>query len=194
MELSVIDIQKELAITSLFSKYQELRENSEENYEFINGEIIKMNSPSTSHQDVVFSLAIEIRKFFKNSKCKVMISPYDVYLEKEGIEKEICVIPDISVMCDKSGFNEKRFHGVPTIIVEVLSSNWVDDMVKKLRLYEEYGVKEYWIIDPNNEYFMVYNYDLEKKSYVHIHQEDNELSSYLFKELKINMKEVFNQF
>lgn len=64
-------------------------------------------------------------------------------------------------------------------------------MIKKLKLYEEYGVNEYWIIDPNSESFMVYSYDLEKKSYNHTHQEDNELCSKLFSDLKINMKEIF---
>ncbi|MBU3109468.1 Uma2 family endonuclease [Clostridium gasigenes] len=193
MELSIINTQKELAVKSLFSDYETLRENSEENYEFINGEIIKMYSPSIKHQDIVFSLAIEIRKFFRNSKCKVMISPTDICLEKEDIKKETCVIPDISVMCNKGGFNEKRYNGVPTIIVEVLSSNWADDMIKKLKLYEEYGVSEYWIIDPNSESFMVYSYDLEKRSYNHTLQEDNELCSKLFADLKIDMKEVFGQ-
>lgn len=193
MELSIINTQKELAVTSLFADYEILRENSEENYEFINGQIIKMYSPSTKHQDIVLNLTLELKQFFKNSNCKVMISPYDVYLEKEDIEKETCVIPDISVMCDKSGFNEKRFHGVPTIIVEILSSNWADDMIKKLKLYEEYGVSEYWIIDPSSESFMVYSYDLEKKSYNHTHQKDNELSSELFSDLKIDMKAIFNQ-
>ncbi|MEG1287438.1 MAG: Uma2 family endonuclease, partial [Clostridium sp.] len=84
------------------------------------------------------------------------------------------------------------YNGAPTIMVEVLSSNWADDMIKKLKLYEEYGVNEYWIIDPNSESFMVYSYDLEKKSYIHTHQNDNELCSKLFSDLKINMETIFN--
>ncbi|WP_175490890.1 hypothetical protein [Clostridium gasigenes] len=47
MELVIINTEKELAVTSLFADYETLRKNSEENYEFINGEIIKMYSPST---------------------------------------------------------------------------------------------------------------------------------------------------
>ncbi|MEG0517224.1 MAG: Uma2 family endonuclease [Cetobacterium sp.] len=193
MELVIINTKKELAVTSLFSDYQELREKSEENYEFINREIIKMHSPSKKHQDIVSNLHFELRQFLKGSKCTTMLSPFDIYLEKEGIEKEICVIPDISVMCEKSGFNEKRYCGVPTIIIEVLSSNWVDDMVRKYELYEEFGVTEYWIIDPNNEIFMIHHYDLDKKAFIRIHQEDNVLSSYLFKDLKINKKDIFEQ-
>lgn len=190
--MSIISTQKELPSKSLFSEYELLRETREENYEFINGEIIKMYSTSTKHQDIVLNLTMELKQFFRNSNCKVMISPYDVYLEKEGIEKQVCVIPDIAVMCDKNGFDEKRYHGVPTIIVEVLSSNWADDMIKKLKLYEEYGVNEYWIVDPNSESFMLYSYDLKNKSYSHTHQKDNELVSKLFSDLKINMKDVFN--
>lgn len=189
----IINTEKDLTVSSLFSEYELLRETSEENFEFINGEIIKMYSPSTSHQDVVLNLTMELKQFFKNSKCKVMISPYDVYLEKEDIKKETCVIPDISIMCDKSGFTEKRYHGVPTIIVEVLSTNWADDLIKKLKLYEEYAVQEYWIVDPNSKAFMVYSYDLEKKSYNHTHQKDDELCSKLFSDLKIDMNLVFGE-
>lgn len=188
----IINTEKDLKASVLFSNYQLLRETSEENYEFINGEIIKMYSPSTSHQDVVLNLTMELKQFFKKSKCKVMISPYDVYLEKEDIKKETCVIPDISIMCDKGGFTEKRYHGVPTIIVEVLSTNWADDMIKKLKLYEEYGVQEYWIVDPNSKAFMVYSYDAEKESYNHTLQKDDELCSKLFSGLKIDMNLVFD--
>lgn len=191
MELVIINTEKELSVTSIFSDYQLLREKSEEYYEFINGETIKMHSPSVKHQDIVLNLTIELKRYFNKTKCKTMISPLDIYLERDDIKKETCVIPDISVMCDKSGFDEKRYHGVPTIIVEVLSSNWADDMIKKFKLYEEFGVKEYWIIDPNSEAFMVYSYDLEKKVYIHVQQKDNELCSKLFSDLKINMEDVF---
>lgn len=188
----IINTKKELEKKSLFSEYQILRETSEENYEFIDGNIIKMYSPTTNHQDVVLNLAMQLKQFFENGKCKVMISPYDIYLEKEDIDKEICVIPDISIMCNKDGFTEKRYHGVPTIIIEVLSTNWADDMIKKLKLYEEFGVQEYWIIDPNSKAFMLYSYDVEKKSYSHTQQNDYELCSELFPDLKINMSIVFS--
>ncbi|SDP67296.1 Uma2 family endonuclease [Clostridium gasigenes] len=186
-----MNTQKEVAITSLFIEYQKLRETSEENYEFINGEIIKMHSPSIKHQDIVLNLVMELKQYFKGTKCKTMISPTDIYLEKDNIKKEICVIPDISVMCEQSGFDEKRYHGVPTIIVEVLSSNWADDMIKKFKLYQEFGVLEYWIIDPSSESFMVYSYDTEEKNYHNVIQRDNELCSKLFCDLKINMEEIF---
>lgn len=190
----IINTQKDLEITSLFTEYQKLRENSEENYEFINAEIVKMYSPSKRHQDIVFGLAIELRKFFKNTKCTTMISPFDVYLETKDIKENQVVIPDISVMCDKSGFDEKRYRGVPTIIVEVLSSNWADDMIKKLKLYEKYGVKEYWIIDPTSKTFIIYNYDFEKKAYYNVAENNsNELHSKLFPDLIVNMKEIFEE-
>lgn len=191
-EMIIINTKKNIEASSLFSQYAILREESSELYEFINGEIVKMYSPSTLHQDIVLNITMELKHFFKNSKCKVMISPYDVYLEKDDIDKNICVIPDISVMCDKKGFEDKRYRGVPTLIVEVLSTNWADDMIKKLKLYEEFGVTEYWIIDPTSKSFMVYSYDLEKECYNHTHQSDDILCSKLFSNLNINMNEIFS--
>ncbi|WP_373558584.1 Uma2 family endonuclease [Bacillus sp. FJAT-45350] len=59
------------------------------------------------------------------------------------------VIPDLSGICDKSGLNENRYVGVPTVIFEIISpSNQSHDLVFKLNLYMEYGVKEYWIVNP----------------------------------------------
>lgn len=51
-ELVIINTKKDLEITSLFTEYKKLRENSEENYEFINAEIVKIYSPSKRHQDI----------------------------------------------------------------------------------------------------------------------------------------------
>ena len=95
-------------------EYNKLRESSEDLYEFIDGEIIKLWSPSTMHQTVALNLGMELKKYFSKSKCKVMLAPYDVFLCKDN--KTDVVIPDISVMCDKSGFDDKRYKGVPTLI------------------------------------------------------------------------------
>lgn len=175
-------------------EYYKLIETSKDLYEYINGEIIKMWSPSTMHQTIVFNLGIELKKFFNKTNCKVMLSPYDVFLSKESIPGNSVVIPDISVMCDKSGFDDKRYKGVPTIIVEVLSSNVQDDTIKKFNLYLKYGVNEYWIINPNDRTFQVHTYDIINKTYVSFLQEPyTELKSKYFSDLVIDMNNVFEE-
>lgn len=134
-----------------------------------------MWSPSTAHQIVVFNLGIKLKEYFKKKNCTVMISPYDVFLCKDDIDETQVVIPDISVMCNKDGFDDKRYKGVPTIIVEVLSSNVPDDTIKKFNLYLKYGVKEYWIINPKDCSFQVHTYDSINETYVSSLQEPYEV-------------------
>lgn len=174
-------------------EYNKLRESAEDLYEFIDGEIIKLWSPSTMHQTVALNLGMELKKYFSKSKCKVMLAPYDVFLSKDDIKTDV-VIPDISVMCDKSGFDDKRYKRVPTLIVEILSSNVSDDTVRKFNLYLKYGVREYWIIDPKNRTFQVHTYDFINKTYVsHIQENYEQLNSRLFENLKIDMNSIFEE-
>ncbi|HHQ4326825.1 TPA: Uma2 family endonuclease [Clostridium perfringens] len=173
-------------------EYNKLRESSEDLYEFIDGEIIKLWSPSTMHQTVALNLGMELKKYFSKSKYKVMLAPYDVFLCKDN--KTDVVIPDISVMCDKSGFDDKRYKGVPTLIVEILSSNVSDDTVRKFNLYLKYGVREYWIIDPKNKTFQIHTYDEVNKTYVsHIQEDYSVLNSKFFDSLSVDMNLVFEE-
>ncbi|WP_415330362.1 Uma2 family endonuclease [Clostridium perfringens] len=173
-------------------EYNKLRESSEDLYEFIDGDIIKLWSPSTMHQTVALNLGMELKKYFSKGKCKVMLAPYDVFLCKDN--KTDVVIPDISVMCDKSGFDDKRYKGVPTLIVEILSSNVSDDTVRKFNLYLKYGVIEYWIIDPKNKTFQIHTYDELNKTYVsHIQEDYSVLNSNFFDNLSIDMNLVFEE-
>lgn len=177
-----------------FEEYLDLRDNTKELYEYINGQIIKLWSPSTLHQTIVFKLGIELAAYFKNSKCKVMPSPYDVFLSDNKSKEKNVVIPDISVMCDKEGFDEKRYTGVPHIIVEVLSTNVENDLFRKFNLYLSYGVKEYWVIDPVNRSFQVHTYDFINKTYVTSNQSPyKELKSRLFDDLVIDMDDIFEE-
>lgn len=87
--------------------------------------------------------------FLESSPCELFPAPYDIELKNENMEGTKIVIPDISVICDPSGFTEERYVGVPSLIVEILSpSNQSHDLVTKLNLYMNYGVKEYWIVNP----------------------------------------------
>jgi Uma2 family endonuclease len=62
------------------------------------------------------------------------------------------VQPDILVVCDKSKLDAKRCNGAPDFIIEIVSSgNPTDDYVRKLYYYKNYGVREYWIVDPRRK-------------------------------------------
>ena len=131
-------------------------ETNSECMELIKGEIVYQASPSTIHQRIVGSVYFEIMNYIKSNKddCIPIISPFDVKLNEYNV-----VIPDISVICDTSKLDDKRCNGAPDWIIEIVSSNWRDDFVRKLELYHDNNVREYWIVDPKNEKTLVYFFD-----------------------------------
>lgn len=131
--------------------------------EIIDGRISAMApAPSRMHQTMVSKLLIAIGKYIEENKgdCEIYPAPFDVVLVNENESEENSrniVQPDISVICDKSKLTDKGCVGSPDMIVEVVSpSNSRDDYIKKLNLYEEFRVREYWIVNPIKKSILVY--------------------------------------
>src|SRR5690606_8448452 len=133
--------------------------NSEQRFELIDGVVYNLASPSFSHQHAVHELHGHFYIWFKGKSCKPLTSPFDVTLVKS--ESNICVVqPDILVICDRQNMNEKgNYQGVPTRVVEVLSpSTRNKDIIKKMELYLQCGVKEYLIVEPVNGHISIYSF------------------------------------
>lgn len=105
----------------------------------------------------------------------------------------IIVIPDISIICDKSGFTDARYVGVPSLIVEILSpSNQSHDLITKLNLYMNDGVKEYWIVNPMLNAVTVYALNDENMYEQHDMQKSKgEVTSRLFEGFRVDIEDVF---
>ncbi len=68
--------------------------------------------------------------------------------------------PDISVICDRDKLTDRGCTGAPDWIVEIISpGNPGHDYVKKLNLYLDAGVREYWIVDPQQRTVLVYFFE-----------------------------------
>lgn len=119
--------------------------------EVINKNLYMSPSPSTNHQWLVLELGSAIKDQLKSELLgKVFISPCDVFLDEESN----AVQPDILVVStgNLSIVRKDAIHGVPDLIIEVLSSNNQRyDLVTKKELYEKFGVKEYWVINPDTK-------------------------------------------
>lgn len=149
-------------------EYYDLRENSDQIIEYIDGAIFMSPSPSTKHQRISGRLHAQLFQLVDGSNCEVFHAPFDVELASEEMDGIKIVIPDLSVICDKSGLNEEKYVGVPSIIIEIVSpSNQSHDLVFKLNLYMQYGVKEYWIVNPILNTVQVYTLDENKQYRLH---------------------------
>ena len=177
-----------------YEEFLELAEGSEQRFELIDGVIYNLASPSYKHQHIVHEIHGAFYNWFKGKKCVPITSPFDVTLLKA--EDNICVVqPDVIVICDNKNMDNKdKYKGIPTLAVEVLSpSTRSRDMLKKLDLYCTCGVKEYWIVDPQNEHVFAYtleNGDIsDSKSYRK--GADAYVPSEYFKGLQVSLDDMF---
>lgn len=174
-----------------------LKFTEDEVVEIIDGRIFAM-SPASSriHQEIIMEISSEIRNYIKvnNGNCKVYPAPFDVVLKKddEDIKKSKNIVqPDISVICDKSKLTDKGCTGSPDMIVEVVSPfNPSNDYIKKLSLYEEYKVKEYWIVNSMQKSILVYSLDSDVYGAPSFYTFNDEIKVGIFENLKIDFKSL----
>lgn len=173
--------------------YFKIREKSEHLLEYIDGFIYMSPSPSTKHQRISSKLHIKLGNFLAGKHCEVFHAPFDIELKNENIEGTKIVIPDLSVICEKRGFTESRYIGVPNLIVEILSpSNQSHDLITKLNLYMNYGVKEYWIVNPMLHSITVYALNDESMYDQHDMKTRNGIiTSKFLVGFKIDLEEIF---
>ena len=78
------------------------------------------------------------------------------------------VEPDLSVVCKPDKLDEKGCHGAPDWVIEITSpSNKIMDYGRKLSLYQENGVREYWIIDPKQKFVTIYDFEHGEGPVIH---------------------------
>ncbi len=155
MEFADLDLNK----LYTYADYYKWR--FDERVELIKGKIFKMSpAPNPYHQQIAGDIHTSMNVFLKRKPCKVYIAPFDVRLIRKSAEdKDITTVlqPDICVICDLSKIDKRGCVGAPDIVVEVLSpGNNVKELKNKYEVYEEAGVKEYWVVSPQNQTFLVY--------------------------------------
>ena len=130
--------------------------------ELIDGQFYYMAAPSRMHQEILSALHATIYNYIKSkgSSCRVYPAPFAVRLSKD---KDNIVEPDISVICDTDKLTDRGCTGAPDWIIEIISpGNPGHDYVRKLNLYMNSGVREYWIINPMKSTVTVYDFEYEK--------------------------------
>jgi Uma2 family endonuclease len=158
-----------------------------ERYEVIEGRVYAMTMPTVKHQSVSGRLYTQLGTFLEGKKCEVFHPPFDVILDNKNVFQ-----PDILIVCDKSKLDPKKgCIGAPDMVVEILSPSSVGrDMLLKLKKYLQAGVREYWIIDPENE--IVYVNILENKQYdIREYKEKEMVPVSILDGFEIDLKRVF---
>jgi Uma2 family endonuclease len=133
----------------------------EERVELIKGKIFKMSpAPNRIHQFLSIRIGSKLDVFLEDKPCMVYAAPFDVrFPRKSKNDKDIITVlqPDVCVICDHSKLDDRGGIGAPDIVVEVLSKgNNSKELKNKYEIYEESGVREYWVVSPDSETFIVH--------------------------------------
>ena len=129
----------------------------ERRVELIDGVFYDMSAPAVIHQKILGELFILFRECADahEGECEVYLSPCDVRLD---CDNRTMVQPDLFVICRSYDLGAKAFDGAPDLTLEILSpSTRAKDMLLKLHKYQNAGVKEYWIVDPDHSTVLVYD-------------------------------------
>lgn len=133
----------------------------DEQVELIKGKIFKMSpAPKRVHQKISITIASKLYNYLKGKPCQVYDAPFDVRLpvkSKKNDDITTVVQPDICVICDPSKLDDAGCIGAPDLIIEILSKgNNKKELQNKYEVYEESGVKEYWVVSPDSQTLLIY--------------------------------------
>jgi Uma2 family endonuclease len=185
-----------LDLTKSYTYADYLKWTFDEAVELINGKIFRMGPASASfHQEITLNLVIIIYSVLKRKPCKVFKAPFDVRLKRKSADNEDIVDvvkPDLCVICDKSKIDSRGCNGAPDWVIEILAPGSSQKEKRfKFELYQEAGIKEYWIVEP--EYKSIEVYVLQGDKFVGLapYIDEDVVSPTIFPDLKIDLKEVF---
>jgi Uma2 family endonuclease len=188
----------ELDLNGTYTYADYLKWTFEERLEIIKGKIFPMSAPARIHQRISSNLFGEIYLYLRDKKCEVYSAPFDVRLtplEKNKSDKVHTIVqPDICVICDLDKLDDKGCVGAPDLMIEILSpGNTRKEMKEKYEVYEENGVKEYWLVEPQDKCVFVYVLN-EAGKYIGLQPVTDEdiLISTTLPDLQIDLSRVFD--
>ena len=158
--------------------------------ELYEGTLIMLARPTQRHQWMLIEIATQLHTFLRGKPCRVYPAPFGVRLSEN---EETVFEPDIVVVCDESKLGGKLFIGAPDMVIEILSPSTAR-MDKKLKYYkyQQAGVKEYWIVDPELNLLEV-NILRDNRYTTMIYSETDNAPVHILEGCEINLADVFSK-
>lgn len=136
-------------------EYDQLPETTQP-MELIDGDVIVSPAPLDYHQEILLNIAFILRDVAPAGGY-IRVSPIDVQLDEHNIvQPDVMWVSGPESICQRDA-EGKRWYGGPDLVCEILSPGTAKrDRQAKFALYEKYGVREYWLLDPANQWVEVY--------------------------------------
>ena len=196
--MAIVTKLSDLDLSKTYSYADYLLWRFQERVELIKGKIFEMSpGPSRKHQVISGILNRYLDRYFELKSCSLYYAPFDVrlinYTKSTEDQKVFSVVqPDLCVVCDQSKLDDRGCLGSPDLVIEILSpGNSKKEMGVKFNLYEENGIKEYWIVDPTEHSIFVYT--LQQDKYIGLKPciEGEKINSPLFPLLDFEIEKIF---
>ena len=183
--ITTIDDDKEYSIQS----YETLPEGAP--FQLINGKLVYMAPPSLKHQNISLKLTRYLDQYIDEHELgRLFVAPTGVELGEDSV-----VEPDLLFISIRrkeiANESEMRIKGAPDFIVEILSTNADDDRIRKMELYAEHDVLEYWIVDPFEESVEVYQNQDKKMQLIQKAMKDDVVKSIVIDGFELALAKVF---
>lgn len=187
-----------MSLPNRFEKYtyeDYLGWSDDKRWELIDGTPYMQAVPSPRHQEVLTELLKEFAVYLSGKPCKVYPAPFCVRLpnKEQSSNTNNVVEPDISIICDKSKIDDRGCNGAPDLVIEIISPSSVKmDRVLKFNKYEKAGVKEYWIVEPEQNLVSVFVLQNNNRyNRPEMYSDTDKIKVGLFPELEIGLKNIF---
>ncbi len=157
-------------------------------YQLIEGELIMTPAPNPRHQIISGNIFEKIRHLTKGLGI-TFYSPIDVYFGEENAYQ-----PDIVFIKKERQeiIKDDGIYGSPDLVIEILSlSTAYYDIKKKFKVYEKFGVQEYWIVDPETNSVEIYSNEKGHFSLIGKAEREGDIESPLLKGLQLTLKDIF---
>ncbi|MBM0659046.1 Uma2 family endonuclease [Capnocytophaga genosp. AHN8471] len=192
--MTITNINQLDPINGLYTYAEYLLWQFEERVELLKGKLFKMSAPSIDHQRVSRKLSTKIDNYLEGKRCEVFSVPFDVVLKNPNGEDNTVLQPDLCVVCDPEKLADgKRCYGAPDWVLEIVSpSNVEKELSKKMHIYEEAGVAEYWVLRPEEKELDIFV--LQDNGYIGLKPRfaGEVVSPQKFPDLQINLSEIFS--
>jgi Uma2 family endonuclease len=167
---------------------------TEERFELIEGEPYAMSpDPRRRHQEISGEMFRQAANILHRGGRTIFPAPFDVKLSSDEEDDAPTVVqPDLTVCCDPEKLTEQGMTGPPDLVVEIVSpESGIADRRRKFAVYESYGVREYWIVDQDEELVEVYLHKEGRFSRAAVYAKDEDIASAVVPELTIELCDVF---
>ncbi len=188
-------MQRQLEERFTYGNYRTWPE--DERWELIDGVVYDMSpAPSRFHQGLITEFIFQFHAYLQDKPCRIYAAPFDVRLpDGDEADDDIVTVvqPDLVVVCDRNKLDERGCKGAPDLIIEILSpSTAAKDLHDKFNLYERVGVKEYWIVHPQDQTVMVFRREGEVFGRAAMFAREGQIKIPLLGDLVIDLQQAFS--